>query len=383
MKGSQPVASELLTVKRRFDFPAFRTLGGATIKNVAIGYETYGKLNTKRDNAILVTHFFSGSSHAAGRYAPDDPEPGWWDAIIGPGKAADTDRYFVIASDTLVNLNVHDPQVITTGPASIDPATGRAYGLTFPAVGISDFVRVQKALVESLGIKRLRAVMGPSMGGLQAYEWAASFPESVERIVAAIAAPNFGGWLAAWLSMWAQPIKLDPAWNGGDYYGGAPPRAGLEAALRLMTLHAHHPRWAEEAGGRALRASAAADDVRENPFAIEAALAEAAAARAKKADANHLLYLARANQTYIPGAAAGARDAAEGLRRIRAPVLALYAPQDQVFLAEWVEAAVDLLRDNGVSVETDQILGPYGHYNGILRIADASARIADFLAREF
>ena len=188
---------DLLAVKRRFDLAELQCLSGATISNVAIGYETYGELNAARDNAILIAHFFSGSSHAAGKYAPDDPQPGYWDAIVGPGKAVDTNRYFVISSDTLVNLNVHDKNVITTGPASLDPATQKPYGLKFPAVAIADFVRVQKALIDSLGIKRLHAVMGPSMGGLQTFEWAASFPECVGRIIPVIAAPNFRGWLTA------------------------------------------------------------------------------------------------------------------------------------------------------------------------------------------
>ena len=143
------MAEDLLVKKQRFELPELHTVGGATIHDVAVGYETYGALNEARDNAILVAHYFSGSSHAAGRYRADDPLPGYWDAIIGPGKAVDTDRYFVIASDTLVNFNANDPNVVTTGPASLDPATGRPYGLSFPAVAIADFVRVQKALVDS------------------------------------------------------------------------------------------------------------------------------------------------------------------------------------------------------------------------------------------
>jgi homoserine O-acetyltransferase/O-succinyltransferase len=377
------MSSELLTEKQRFDLPELQCLGGATLRNVAVGYETYGKLNAARDNAILVCHFFSGSSHAAGKYAPGDAEAGYWDAIIGPGKAVDTELYFVIASDTLVNLNGNDPKVVTTGPASLDPATGKPYGLSFPAVTIADFVRVQKALVESLGIGKLRAVMGPSMGGLQTYEWAASFPDMVERIIPVIAAPDFGGWLTAWLSMWTQPIKLDPAWNGGDYYGGPAPLAGLEAALRLITLHALHPDWADGAGGRAVAGGADWRDLAATPFAVEQTLAIASARRLENSDANHLLYLARANQIYIPGAGAGATSAAESLARIKAPVLAIYAPQDQVFLAEWIEKTIAFLRENGVHVETGHVNGPYGHYDGILRIGDLSQKIADFLAQEF
>jgi homoserine O-acetyltransferase len=376
------VAEDLLVKKQRFELPELRTVGGATIRDVAVGYETYGALNEARDNAILVAHYFSGSSHAAGRYRADDPLPGYWDSIIGPGKAVDTDRYFVIASDTLVNFNANDPNVVTTGPASLDPATGHPYGLSFPAVAIADFVRVQKALVDSFGIRRLHAVMGPSMGGLQTFEWAASYPDFMERIIPVIAAPSFNGWLTGWLSMWTQPIRLDPDWRGGAYYDGIPPRAGLEAAMRIMTLHALHSEWADTAGGRAVAEGADPGDIASTPFAIDKTLEEAVRARAPMADANHMLYLARANQTYIPGAGAGAASVADGLARIRAPTLLIYAPDDLVFLPEWVEATAETLRAGGIAVETAKLAGPYGHYNGIMRIADAGAQIAAFLARQ-
>jgi homoserine O-acetyltransferase/O-succinyltransferase len=377
------MADELLVSKQRFTMPELRLVSGALLRDVAVGYETYGELNAARDNAILVCHYFSGTSHAAGRYRPDDPLPGYWDSIIGPGKAVDTNRYFVIASDTLVNFNANDPNVVTTGPASTDPATGRPYGLSFPAVAIADFVRVQKALVDSLGITRLRAVMGPSMGGLQTFEWAASYPHFMERIIPAIAAPTFNGWLTGWLSIWAQPIRLDPAWRGGDYYGSEPPRAGLEAAMRAMTLHALHSEWTDSAGGRALADGGDPADIAATPFAIERALEAAAALRSPFADANHMLYLARANQTFVPGAGAGAADVAQGLARITAPALMIYAPDDLVFLPQWVEQTAATLKDQGVAVETATLSGPYGHYNGIMRIAEAGDRIADFLARDF
>ena len=173
----------MIVAKKTFELPEFRTLSGRTIKRVRIGWESYGELNAEKSNAILVCHYFTGTSHAAGRYAESDPLPGYWDAIVGPGKAIDTDRYFVFSSDTLVNINAFDPHVVTTGPASISPATGKPYGLDFPLVTIGDFVRVQKALVDSLGIRKLRAVIGPSMGGLQTYEWAASYPDMMERIM--------------------------------------------------------------------------------------------------------------------------------------------------------------------------------------------------------
>jgi len=183
-------AQDLIVEKKTFTLPSYTTVAGAAIKDVKIGWQAAGTLNADRSNAILITHFFTGTSHAFGKYAASDKAAGYWDAIIGPGKAIDTNKYYVISSDTLVNLNVKAPNVVTTGPASINPDTGKPYGMSFPVVSIKDFVRVQKALVESLGIRKLRAVMGASMGGLQAFEWAASFPDMVDRIVPVIATPG-------------------------------------------------------------------------------------------------------------------------------------------------------------------------------------------------
>jgi homoserine O-acetyltransferase len=200
---------------------------------------------------VLITHFFSGTSHAFGKYTAEDKAAGYWDAIIGPGKAIDTNKYFVLSSDTLANLNVNMPNVVTTGPASIDPDTGKPYGMSFPVVSIKDFARVEKALIDSLGIKKLKAVVGASMGGLQAYEWAQSYPDGVERIVAVVACAAPEPYLIAWLDMWAQPIRLDPKWNNGDYYGKAPPLEGLKAALKLVTLLANSWEWARTTFGTA------------------------------------------------------------------------------------------------------------------------------------
>src|SRR4051812_32828672 len=181
--------ADLIVEKKTFEMPSYTTVAGATIKQIKIGWESAGTLNADKSNAILITHFFTANSHAFGKYAASDPAPGYWNAIIGPGKAIDTNKYFVLSSDTLVNLNVKAPNVVTTGPASINPDTGKPYGMSFPIVTFRDFVNVQKALVESLGIRKLKAVAGASMGALQAYEWAASYPEMVDRIVAVIGAP--------------------------------------------------------------------------------------------------------------------------------------------------------------------------------------------------
>src|SRR5690606_36968112 len=179
-------ATEMLVEKQTITTTNFTRIGSKTIPEVTVGWEAYGELNEAKDNVILITHFFSGNSHAAGKYTAADPQPGYWDAIIGPGKAIDTNKYFVISSDTLVNAFPHLPHVTTTGPASINPATGKPYGLNFPVVTIRDFVNVQHALLSSLGINKLHAVVGASMGSLQAIEWDSAYPDMVERIVSVI-----------------------------------------------------------------------------------------------------------------------------------------------------------------------------------------------------
>lgn len=206
-------AQDLLTKKRSISRSRSCDQGGATLKQVKVGWESWGTLDADKSNAILICHFFSGSSHAAGKYAAADKVPGYWDAIIGPGKAIDTDKYFVLSADTLVNLGAGDQNVVTTGPASVDPATGKPYGMTFPIVTIGDFVDVRRRLLDSLGIGRLAMVAGASMGALPTYTWAAAHPDRVARIMAVVGAAEAGVNLVEWLDIWASPIRLDPRWK--------------------------------------------------------------------------------------------------------------------------------------------------------------------------
>lgn len=363
--------SDLIVEKKTFELPSYTTVAGATIKNVKIGWEAAGTLNADKSNAILIAHFFSGTSHAFGKYSKDDKTAGYWDYLVGPGKAIDTDKYYVLSSDTLVNLNVNAPNVVTTGPASINPDTGKPYGMSFPVVSIKDFVRVQKALVDSLGIKKLHAVMGASMGGLQTYEWAASFPDAVGRIVPVIATPSGDPFLIAWLETWAAPIRLDPNWNNGDYYGGKPPMEGLKAALKLVTLQANHWEWATKAYGMA-PAEADKDPALafDNKYKVQAALETIAAARAATSDVNSLLYLVKANQL------ANADPA-----RIKAPTLILYAPNDLIFYAPYVEDGAKKIAAGGTQVETAQLPGPNGHVNGVIAVGQQSEKLKAFLEK--
>ncbi|WP_447553906.1 E22 family MetX-like putative esterase [Vreelandella sp. EE22] len=366
-----------LVEKQTFELENFTTQNGETIPEVKVGWEAYGELNEARDNAILITHFFSGTSHAAGRYEANGPMTGYWDAIIGPGKPLDTDRFYIISSDTLVNLNAFDPNVITTGPATINPETNTPWGMDFPVVTIRDFVEVQRALLESQGIESLYAVMGPSMGALQAIEWASAYPDRVERLVSVIGSGAADPWLVATLSSWAAPIRLDANWNEGDYYDGEPPTDGLKEALKLVTLNANHPRWVNRTFNRDWAESDRdpAQDINAR-YAIEQTLDELAEARADTADANHLLYLVRANQTFV----AGHGDSfVEGLRAIAAPTLMLYSERDQVFAPEGVRRTAQLIRGQGNEVVLETLKGNRGHLDGVLSIDQASDVLREFL----
>jgi homoserine O-acetyltransferase len=375
-------AQELITKKQVFELPSFTTQSGRTLKNVKVGWESYGDLNADKSNAILICHFFSGTGHAAGKYAEAEKVPGYWDAIIGPGKAIDTSKYFVFSSDTLVNLSPGDPNVTTTGPASIDPDTGQPYGYLsekndkgFPIVSIRDFIEVQKTLVDSLGIKKLVMVGGASMGGIQTYEWAAAYPDMVGRIMPVISSAEADAGLIDWLDIWAMPIRLDPKWNTGDYYGREPPLAGFSQALKIVTLHAQTNAWATGAfGSKWAKEGESPLKSFSNRYLVETALDNAGAARAKTSDANSFLYLVRANQLFAEGAA-------ERIKAIKAPALLIYSPGDLVFPAESVRRTGDALKANGAAVELVELQGNRGHLDGVLNIKQAEKAIAAFLAK--
>ena len=368
----QALAQEvLLTEKKVFSMPSYTTVGGRTIRNVRFGYETYGKLNAAGDNAIFVAHFFTGNSHAAGKYKADDKAAGYWDSVIGPGKPFDTDKYFVVSADTLVNVNTKDPNTVTTGPASVNPDTGRPYGMSFPIVTMRDFVNVQKALADSLGIRKFKAVAGASMGSLQAMEWAAAYPEMVERVIPVIPGGlEANPYLIAMLNTWAAPIVNDPRWNGGDYYGRDEPVKGLTEALKLVTLNARHYGWADKTFARKW-AAADKDPLRswDNKYAIEDTLDKGSAGRAAVSDANSFLYLVRANQLYQ----------VEGVTRIKAKVFSIPAKSDLLLYPDYARKMVATLKAQGNTVEEFEIEGDGGHLDGVFLIAKAGDAIRAFL----
>lgn len=367
-------AYEQLVQKQQFQLASYTTVAGANIAGLKVGYETYGQLNAVGDNAVFIPHFYSGNSHAAGRYQASDAAPGYWHGLIGSGKAIDTDKYFVISADTLANLNVKDPNTITTGPASIDPASGKPYGMRFPLVTAKDFVRVHKALLDQLGVKKLQAVVGASGGGIQAFEWAVEYPDMVERIVPVISPGlSISPYALAMLDAWAMPVRLDPAWQQGDYYSGPGPQAGLAEALKLVTLAARHHGWAEKE--YAYRWAEPGKDPAANlggRYLIESALDKAGAARAQAVDANSLLYTSRAYQRY---------NIEQDVGRIKARVLLMPARSDLLFPPELSHKAAARLKALGKQAEVAVIEGDGGHLDGLFQTSQLAEHIGKFLKK--
>jgi homoserine O-acetyltransferase len=358
--------------KEVFTLPAYTTAGGKTIRDVRIGYETYGKLNAARDNVVVISHFFSGNSHAAGRYSPEDKAPGYWDAIIGSGRAIDTDRFFVIATDTLVNLNTKDKSVTTTGPATINPDTGKPWGLAFPVVSMTDFVRVQKALLDSLGIRKVYAAVGASGGAIQSVEWAAAYPDVVERVVAVIGPGlEIDAYMIGMLNVWALPITMDPKWNSGNYYGKEEPLEGVAQALKVVTLTASGTGALDKRFGRKW-AVEGEDPLQGKAYAIESQFYQTGLARAKTVDANHYLYMVKANQLF---------SVMDRVKSIRAKFLFVPAKTDLIFPPSLSEKAAATLRAQGNEASVFVIDGDNGHYDGLFQITKADRAIRDFLAR--
>lgn len=319
--------------KKVFKLSVYTTVLGETIRDLRVGYETYGVLNKDKSNVILVTHHFSGNSRAIG----------YWESIIGPGKALDTNKYFIISSDTLVNLGANDPEIVTTGPRTINPTTKKPYGMSFPKVVLEDFVRVQRELLQSLGIKKLYAVAGASSGAAQAVSWAAYYPEDVPRVIAVVPPGlSLPPYVIALLNRWMAPILLNP-------------KKGLVESLKLITQSSVYFDWASPQKD------------------MEAALDERAKMRAKTADAESLLYTARAIQAF---------NIEDQASKIKAEILFIPAEKDMIFPVELSEDAAKNLCSLGKSAEVVVIKGRGGHLDGLSKVGDVSQEIIQFLERK-
>lgn len=371
----------MIVQKHLFHTPKLELEAGEAIP-VTVGYETYGQLSPARDNAILICHYFSGSSHAAGRYHADDPHPGWWEALIGPGRAFDTNQFYVIAVDTLCNLHARDPMVVTTGPATTNPATGRPYGPAFPPVTIRDNVRLQHQLLTSLGVERLLCAAGPSMGGFQALEWGVTYPHMVRKVIAAACSPQAPPLFAlAVCQAGIEAITADPGYGNGHFYGTPGPEGGLVRASFLMESLVRSDSWISRRWGRTTAAGSAppwADP--QGRFAFQAEMERIARQSAQDYDANHFLYTARACILHDIGH--GNRGLEVAAQKLRADLLLLPISSDLLFPPAASQPIVDLVNAHGGRAELVVIESEGGHLACLTEASRLSEPITSFLARD-
>ncbi len=327
------------------------------LPHVEVAYETYGTLNDARDNAILVTHGITGSSHAAGKYAWTNRTLGFWDGLIGPGKVFDTERYFVVCMNSLGGCRG------TTGPASLNPATGKPYGLTFPIVTIRDMVRVQERVLRDVwGITELALVAGGSMGGMQALEWAVLYPDRVRALVPIATSGRVNARAIAFNEIARRAILLDPNFHKGNYYdtpeGG--PMQGLALARMVGTVTYLTDGIMEELFGRkpASQETALEHDLHAR-FDVERYLHDEGAALVKRFDANSYLYMTKAVDLH--DISRGFPNMAAAASRIKAKTLLVSISSDDLFPPRQMEEVCDLLETAGRDVRYFCMESAYGH----------------------
>ena len=325
---------------------------GITLGPITLAYETYGRLNESRDNAILLLHALSGDAHAAGWYA-GDAKPGWWDNMVGPGRPFDTERYFVICSNVLGGCQG------STGPSSSNPATGKPYAASFPVLTIGDMVRAQARLVDRLGIERLLAVAGGSMGGFQALEWATALPERVRGAILLATSARSAPQTLAWNAIGRRAIMSDPRWRGGDYYDGEPPADGLAVARMIGHITYLSEPSLERKFGRAYQDGDGPAFTLEREFAIESYLDYQGSSFNARFDANTYLYITKAMDYWDLSARYGSLDVA--LARSQAAFLLLSFTSDWLYPTSESIAIADALRRLGRPVTHAELASSAGH----------------------
>jgi len=352
---------------RPFTFESGESLGPVTI-----AYETYGELNEAGDNVILIEHALTGSAHVAGRHNPEDKYPGWWDVMVGPGRAFDTERYFVLCSNVLGGCYG------TTGPPSIDPESGIPYGLRFPLVSVRDMVRAQKELIDHLGIKRLRSIAGGSLGGMQALDWAVLYPEMVDSLILIATAPKATPQSIAIHKVGIQAIMDDPDWNDGDYYSSNIPRRGLAVARMLGHITYLSDGWLWEKFGRKHIEKQSDEHGFGSKFEIESYLDYQGKKFVERFDANTYLYLMRAIDLY--DASAGFPSLVDSLTRIKCrKVLVSSFTSDWLYPSYQSQEIVNALVANDLDVSYCEIDSLYGHDSFLLEHEKLTYFITNFL----
>ncbi|MDD5711767.1 MAG: homoserine O-acetyltransferase [Smithellaceae bacterium] len=346
-----------------------RLSSGRSLGPVTLAYETYGQLNPDRSNAILITHALSGDAHAAGYHTGDDT-PGWWEEMIGPGKAFDTNRYFVICSNVIGGCKG------STGPASVDPATGKPYALDFPVITVADMVEAQKHLIDHLCIDELLSVAGGSMGGMQALQWAAFYPERVLSVIPIATALKHSPQQIAFDEVIRQSIMADPAWREGDYYDDGQPERGLAVARMIGHITFMSDQSMEEKFSRKLKNGGysfrfAAD------FEVENYLHYRGDNFVKRFDANSYLYITKAMDYFD---LSGGRLFPEG-KPAKTRFLVISFKSDWLYPSHQSQDIVRLLKRRHADASYCELPSTYGHDAFLVETEGQTALIGPFLEK--
>ena len=349
--------------------------GGGRLSDVTIAYETWGRLAPDGANAVLVCHAWTGDSHVTGPSGRGHPTPGWWDGVVGPGLALDTEHHFIVCANVVGGCQG------STGPASAHPDDGRPYGSRFPVVTIRDMVRVQRALADHLGIGRWLSVVGGSMGGMQALEWAVMYPQRVASIIPVCANTEATAQQIAWGAIGRRAIRVDPGWRGGDYYDAEPgdgPHEGLAIARQIAQVTFRSDEVFTDRFGRAVA------DVDHDPidlwqrFEIERYLDHHGEKLVRRFDANSYLLLGKAMDLHDIGRGRGSR--ATALARVAAPVLSIGVWSDVLFPSYQQRRMAELITAAGAPATYFEIDSPHGHDAFLIDVDQVNDAIAKFLA---
>lgn len=354
-----------------FNLPGELVLdSGKKLKNVNVAYETYGKLNPQKSNAILICHALTGDAHAAGLHSGES-KTGWWDVLIGPGKTIDTNRYFVICSNVLGGCKG------STGPSCINPETGKEYGTSFPFITIKDMVKVQKELIDHLGIKKLFAVIGGSMGGTQVLQWSVTYPDSLSKAIVIASTARSSPQQIAFSEVGRMAILSDPDWNNGDYYSGNAPIHGLALARMIGHITYLSDDSMHHKFGRRLQDKKDLDYNLGFDFQVESYLHYQGQSFTKRFDANSYLYITKALD-YFDLAVNG--SLIEGMKNARAKFLVVAVSSDWLYPPYQSKEVVSALSANDIDVTYREIESNYGHDAFLLESGQLGYIIGNFLS---
>lgn len=342
---------------------------GGVLEHVTVAFQTYGSLNADGSNAVLVAHALTGSAHAAG-VTDQQALPGWWDPLIGPGKPIDTNRFFVICSNVLGGCYG------TTGPSSPKPGSGAPYGPEFPHYTVRDMVAAQRRLMQALGVRSLRAVIGGSMGGMQVLEWAVSYPEMVRAIAPIAVGARHSAWAIGLNEVARRAIMADPAWNGGAYAPDHQPETGLGLARAIAMITYRSYDSLEQKFGRERLSPPSGSDAVDASFQIASYLEYQGVKLVKRFDANTYIQLTRAMDDYDVSEGRGSLAATLG--RVSVPALVMGIDTDVLYPESEARALAGLLPD----ARYERIRSPHGHDAFLIEYSQLAIRLRQFLAPE-